>query len=354
MNVRETQLLFVLLGWLFLLPLMISGCQTIPERESSSGVEPDSVVELDENTDPRFFSRSRGGVIGWIGIDGKQVFLNKQQLARGTDVPNGASIRTGPNSGARLELKTYNHCRYSIEDFRTGKIYGNTDACNHNIVLRNAAGRSTQVQTRYLLEANNDGAVVTVIAGEMRLVLLTNPGERITLTAFQEGRITPGGLVGPLPVDARTIRERMSWRSKFKFDKPSRVRPSADAGTAAAAALIWDLIWHHDAGHKESRPTPNDSGHSQTSPTTGGASPTPTTPGGGAHQKPQSDFVSVPNLRGKSVKLSKTILYKSGLKVRVKPGGAGSDYWVISQMPAAGKKVQKGSVVTISVSAPIK
>lgn len=351
MNAKETQILINWGSWIFLLSVLISGCQTAPVREPPSGIEPDSVVELDENTDPRFVSRTREGFIGRISIDGQQVFLNNQQLTRSASVPNGAVIRTGGNSGARVALKTYNKCRYFIEDFRKGRIYGNTDACGHSVVMDYATGQSTQTQTRYVMEAEEDRAVVTLIAGKMRLALLRNPGERIVLTAFQEARVTPTGLVGPLPVDATTIRERLRWRSSFKFDKPSPSKPPDDANFGFIAPLIWELFQHRDDRHNGSKPTPNDPGHS---PTTGGSGPSPSGPGTPTHQTPKPVLVSVPNLRGKSVSKARAILRNSGLKIQIKPSGSGADYWVVSQTPAAGKRVPKGSVIRISVSAPIK
>lgn len=331
--------------WVLLLPMLLPGCQTTPVREAPSGTEPDSVVELDENTDPRFVSRSRGGVIGRIRVDGQNVFLNNKPVIRRARLSNGARIHTGANSGARIELKAYRACQYYIEDFHTGKIYGNTDACGHNVVMGNATGQSTQMQTRYVMDAGE--AVVTLIAGEMQLALLSNPQKHIKLSAFQEARVTPAGLVGPIPVSAQTIRERMRWRSKFKYDKPAQSQsPDGGAAAAAAAALIWDVFRHGNNQHDGS-PSPQNDG-SRPTPTG------PTAPTGPASPRPPVVMVSVPNLRGKTVKAANTILFQRGLRVRVKPSGAGSDYWVVSQSPAAGKKVTKGSTVHLSVSAPIK
>lgn len=344
MIVKNRDILFARQRWLLLLPILLPGCQTTAVREPAGEIEPDSVVELDENTDPRFVSRSRGGVIGRVRTDGQNVFLNNKPVIRRARLSNGARIHTGANSGARVELKAYRACQYYIEDFHTGKIYGNTDACGHNVVMGNATGQSTAMQTRYVMDAGE--AVITLIAGEMRLALLSNPQKHIKLSAFQEARVTPTGLVGPIPVSAQTVRERMRWRSKFKYDKPAQ-SPSPDgAAAAAAAALIWDVFRHSNDQHGGSPPPKND-----------GSRPTPmgpASPTDPASPRPPVVMISVPNLRGKTVKAANAILSQRGLRMRVKPSGAGSDYWVVSQSPSAGKKVTKGSTVHLSVSAPIK
>lgn len=325
------QALFPYRLWIFLAPLALLACQTVPVSSTQTPGQPDSIVELDENTDPRFVSRSRERILGILKTDGPNVFVNDRRVSSGTRIANGDHIRTGPRSGARLELETHQACRLSIEDFHRGKIYGNTDRCSHDIVLEHAHGQSNQPQTEYIMSVEGGNSVITLISGEMDLRFLSNPRERITLYAYQDARVTPAGILGPRPVSGATIRQRTRWRNEFNYDKPGYT-PSPEV-IEAVGATIWEFLRNRDKQHDSTPPR------------------TRTPP---YQPPPVASYVSVPDLSQKSLKDARNILSRRGLNVQVDPANAKSDYWVLRQTPSAGKSVKKGSTVKIRVSAPIR
>jgi len=320
-------------------------------------------VELDENTDPRFVSRSRERIIGILKTDGPNVFVNDRRVSSGTRIANGDHIRTGPRSGARLELETHQACRLSIEDFHRGKIYGNTDRCSHDIVLEHAHGQSNQPQTEYIMSVEGGNPVITLIAGEMDLRFSRNPRERVTLYAYQDARITPAGILGPRDVSGATIRQRTRWRHEFNYDKPGYT-PSPEV-IEAVGATIWEFLRNRDNQHDSTPPRtrtppyqpPDDSRPPRYQPPYDNRPSTPSgfsTPGSPDFQRPVASYVSVPDLNQKSLKDARNILSRRGLNVQVDPANAKSDYWVLRQTPSAGKSVKKGSTVKIRVTAPIR
>ena len=51
---------------------LLGGCPPIPTPNGGGG-GPAGVVEMDQNTDPRFFLRNQGGVIGVLKTAGREV-----------------------------------------------------------------------------------------------------------------------------------------------------------------------------------------------------------------------------------------------------------------------------------------
>ncbi|WP_289023028.1 PASTA domain-containing protein [uncultured Desulfobacter sp.] len=63
--------------------------------------------------------------------------------------------------------------------------------------------------------------------------------------------------------------------------------------------------------------------------------------------------LTVPNLRSKSLADARKVLERLGLGLRYSPRNAGENYWVSGQTPPAGRKVDQGTVLNLTLQPPI-
>ncbi len=121
---------FVTMLLFSLLAALSSACEPLPPRPDPA-VRDGGLVELDENTEPRFVYSDRTGSIGILRVAGNNVFVNGDRVTRSMDLPNNALVSTGLGSGARIDFLggPGGQCRIGIEEFRTGRLYAETQRC---------------------------------------------------------------------------------------------------------------------------------------------------------------------------------------------------------------------------------
>lgn len=173
-------------------------------------------IELDENTDPRFFKQTAPGTtIGQLEVRGREVVLNGQRVDRAQRISDGSHLRTGAGSWAKIHFsgKYGDACAEGIrvEDFRMGKLYGVTHRCEMRVEMPQGHASADTTRTRFHIALSNRSAEVTVVQGVARVA---PPGQAaVIVRAKQEAILTPSGVSGPRGVSDAEIRERLRWIS---------------------------------------------------------------------------------------------------------------------------------------------
>jgi len=244
-------------GLLGLLPMvaLLTGCPPLPQSDGGSGGPPSGVVEMDQNTDPRFFLRHREGAIGRIMIAGKAVRLDGRKLVRDSYIPNGGHVSTGPASAAIIEFFQSGgmECRLDIREFRHGRIYGSTDRCGHMVATDQGVMETAGWTASYHVNTRDEGVTVfTVINGEARVWRHADPSRVVPVPSYHQvelsrTRISPPRKVTPGEVEAIT-----QWRGNFKrlrdiYQSPGVSRPPP---VVSDPDRIFRNTWPPDIGAK--------------------------------------------------------------------------------------------------------
>jgi hypothetical protein len=221
------------------------------------------LVELDENTDPRLVHSGAMEIIGTLRTDGEKVFLNRARVTGSARVPNNAHLSTGPRSGARVEfVGGRNGCQIDVQGLYTGKIYGETVDCGHQVETRQGAGRADQQGTIYSVRMLRGDTELTVLKGTAKAWIWRNPKRSVPVKAYEEVILTGTGIIGPRPISALEARERVAWRSKFDFsgvspnqtycEKYARTAVEQNQQNLERNCGFTGPRWHSDyAGHFE-------------------------------------------------------------------------------------------------------
>jgi hypothetical protein len=203
---------------------LVSACTTMPVHQNAVRVT--GFWEQDENTDPRFvrFDRPSGVVIGTLRVAGNNVYLNDRKVTATLLIENNSHLRTGPRSGARVEFDLENRgfCDIGILNLYTGRGYGNTAQCRHQMGMPQGNGL-TNPGTIYHVAMNEWQTEITVIRGQLEAWLNRDPLRRVVVTRAQEVLLTPDEIIGPRVVSQAEVERRTGWRSKFTFDEPAPV-----------------------------------------------------------------------------------------------------------------------------------
>ena len=179
-------------------------------------------VQLDENTDPRFLHSARRDSIGVLRTDGNDVYLNGNRVSGPVSVPNNGHVRTGPGSGARVDFRAGpRDCLIRAVEFRSGRLYGETQQCAQQVETQPGAARSGQPRTAYQVRLSGQRAEVTVVNGIVDVWLSQKPGDRRTVRAAQEAILTPVAIEGPRDLTRDEVRQRTEWRAKYDFSRTS-------------------------------------------------------------------------------------------------------------------------------------
>jgi hypothetical protein len=205
--------------------VLMSACQG-PGLAPNGGLTPPGgtrggFVELDENTDPRFVHYGRRGRIGTLQVDGPSVYLNRNVVRGMTPVYNNAYVYTQQRSGARVEFSgSRRGCRIGILKLQEGNLYGDSDACVHQVETRHGVGRGDGPAALYHVSAFADRTVFTVIRGVVEVWTWSNAAQRVPVGRSEEAVLTPTGIIGPRPVSRADIRRRTAWRKNYVFGSP--------------------------------------------------------------------------------------------------------------------------------------
>lgn len=249
----------------FLFPLLIglfalNGCTTTPIHDRNFS-EAGGLMELDENTDPRFNHAAITGKepIGILYASGKNTMLNGSRVESYAEIMNNAYVQTGPASGARIEFKEgSNLCLIKIEDFSIGKGYGDTSSCQHYIVTKHVAGETHN--TIYHVSVAQQHTEFTVLRGTARLTLASDASKTVQVNSGEEAILTADSISGPRPVPQEEIMNRIRWRENHQFSKSKVDWTKVLMGVGAAGAAAAAILLHKSGGDGPSKgsDTPRD------------------------------------------------------------------------------------------------
>ncbi|MGR9046544.1 MAG: hypothetical protein ACU83N_14735, partial [Gammaproteobacteria bacterium] len=213
---------------------LLVACTAAPVlRDFPEGTLGAGFVELDENTEPRFYRDpvSSRIEIGTLYATGDNVYINGSKVAKTTGIANNAFVNTGSKSAARLEFEDdKNRCLMHITGFRVGKGYGDTTSCLHTIETPHA---DSQAQNSiYHFDVSPQQTEVTVLRGLATVSLRALPSQTVSVRGGEEAILTATSIIGPFPVAPDEITRRINWRNQYQFFKSA-----VDWATVGAVAL---------------------------------------------------------------------------------------------------------------------
>lgn len=307
--------------------LLLTAC-VVPLQNGSHNAPPSGVVEMDQNTDPRFFIRNQPGGIGYLRAAGNDVRLNGRRGIRDTTIQNGAHVSTGHASAAIIEFfpSIERYSRLEVRAFKHGRINGHADQFSHIVVTDAGVMESSGWPASYHVEAQMAGVTVfTAITGQFSVWLHSDPLKVVVVPSYHQVSLFHKHISPPDAVTRDEVESITQWRKNFQFYKKESQ----------------DRVDVPKPGRDE--PKPQDPGPEfKTVP---------------AIILPPSvliKVVTVPNLRNKTLAEAGKILKELGLGLHYSPRNATGQYWVYEQNPGYGQKVKKGTVVYVTVQPPIE
>lgn len=207
--------------------LLLTGCEApgpvYSDKPHPSARPGGGIVELDENTEPRFVRSVPADTIGLLRTAGGNVFLNGVRVKGPITMPNNGFVRTGQSSGARIDFRTGTHgCLIRALDFRSGRLYGESGRCAQQVETGPGAVHTNQRGTAYQVALFGQRAQVTVLHGTVDVWVWARPTDRRSVHAYQEAVLTPTSIQGPRDVLRSDARSRTDWRRKFNFFRSSQ------------------------------------------------------------------------------------------------------------------------------------
>ncbi|MGR9116230.1 MAG: PASTA domain-containing protein [Gammaproteobacteria bacterium] len=344
---------------IFLLALlgMMTACvpRSIPTG-GTRGPRGSSFVELDENTEPRFVSSSQRRKIGFLKIDGNEIWLNNYPVSKPSPINNNDHVRTGYRSGAQILFNRSRRsidCQIRILDFQIGTLYGEAEDCPHELETPLGGIRSDVSNTAYNVRITPGQVQITVIAGVMRAWLHNAPYNLATIGPNQELVLTDQILIGPRLLPPAVVSSRTKWRDKFDFDRLDK--KTQYCKTYANKAVnqnrlnienkcgFRDPRWHFDYGRHFDWCMSLDSNYRYIAERENDGREA-------MLNRCSQSFVSVPSLTGSSLQNAKSILKQYELKLgRTNYLNRGTTYTVVRQSPRPGSRVQRGSLVDLDL-----
>jgi hypothetical protein len=348
---------------------LIVGCIPISPQDGGRGGPPSGVVEMDQNTDPRFFLRHGRGAVGRLKVVGNEVRLNGRRIVRDVNIQNGAHVSTGPASAAVIDFfpSRAEDCGLEVRDFRHGRIFGLAKQCGHLVVTEQGAMETRGEKATYHVEALGDRETVfTAIEGEASVWRHADPGYVVFVPSYHQVRLSRTRISPPRRVSRDEIESIIHWRENFRqWREESLISvPDLRKRQVGEVRRMLDRL-----GLRLSVNPPNagsEYGVYRQSPGAGtevmagtvvlvdvrADSPTDTFP---AVTVPTVIIpkVTVPNLRSKSLADARKVLERLGLGLSYSPRNAGENYWVSGQNPPVGRKVDQGTVLNLTLQPPI-
>ena len=172
----------------------------LPQPPASSAGD-GGFFEAIENTDPVLFVDGVRGPIGVLIPRGPAVYLNGALQRGPVSVSSGTRLTTGPGSLATVNFYApqASACRVRIRDLAKGQIRGFTRSCVHEVDTRTDAGIGNQGGTRYSIGVIGGATQVAVLQGSAFVWLLSNPANRVVVSAGQKVFVRAGVLGRPTP-----------------------------------------------------------------------------------------------------------------------------------------------------------
>lgn len=343
---------------LMVLALLV-GCSPISLQNGGRGGPPSGVVEMDQNTDPRFFLRHRRGAVGRLKVAGNEVQLNGRRVVRDVNIQNGAHVSTGKASAAVIDFfpSRAEDCGLEVRDFRHGQIFGLAERCGHLVMTEQGAMETRGWNTTYHVEARGDRETVfTAIEGEASVWRHADPGYIVFVPSYHQVRLSRTRISPPRRVSRGEVASITRWRKNFRqWGEVSLISvPDLRKRQIGEVRRMLDRL-----GLGLSVKPPNaGSGYRvyRQSPRAG----TEVREGTVVRVDVRSDRptviipkVTVPNLRNRSLADARKILERLGLGLRYSPRNAAENYWVSGQGPPAGRKVDRGTTLNLTLQPPI-
>lgn len=343
---------------LMVLALLV-GCPPISPQNGGPSGPPSGVVEMDQNTDPRFFLRHSRGAIGRLKVAGYEVRLNSRRVVRDVNIQNNARVSTGPASAAVIEFfpSRPQDCGLEVRDFRHGRIFGQTERCSHLVMTEQGAMDTRGGKAAYHVEARgNRETFFTVIEGEASVWCHANPNYIVVVPSHHQVSLSRTWLSPPRRVSRGEIMSITRWRKNFRQWREESLISVPDLRKRQVGEVRRML----DRLGLQFSVNPPNAGKKyrvyRQSPRAGTEVRAGTVVRGDVRMdRPAAIIpVTVPNLRNRSLQDARKILKRLGLGLRYSPKNAAENYWVADQDPPAGRKVDRGTALKLTLQPPIR
>ncbi|WP_373501231.1 hypothetical protein [Desulfococcus sp.] len=236
-----------------------AGCVSPP---SGGGSGPASVVEMDQNTDPRFFIRNQPGAIGRLKTAGNDVRLDGKRVLRDMRIQNGAHVATGPASAAIIQFSPAAgiDCGLEVRDFRHGRIYGSAKRCGHIVSTNQGVMETPGAEASYHVETRDDGETVfTAINGQASVWRHANPSDVRRVPGYHQVVLSRDGISPIRRVTPGEVQAMTRWRKNFWRLREARIEPTPPASDPDSRGGILLDIWKiFDNSRSRDRVTPSD------------------------------------------------------------------------------------------------
>ena len=204
--------------------VLLAGCVTTPSVGQNG--PPSGVVEMDQNTDPRFFIRNQLGAIGFLKTAGNEVRLNGRQVVKDTYIQNGAHVSTGLESGAIITffVREESDCGLEVRDFRRGRLFGVAERCGHIVVTDQGVMETRGWPASYHVEIPGAGVTVfTAINGQTSVWLHSNPSYVVVVPSYHQVSLSHDWISVPRRVTPGEVESITRWRRNFDEKPPAAV-----------------------------------------------------------------------------------------------------------------------------------
>ncbi len=340
---------------------------------------PSGIVEMDQNTDPRFFIRNQPRTIGFLKKAGNEVRLNGRKVTRDIYIRNGAHVSTGDASAAIIEFFTSDQrdCEIEVHDFRHGRLFGLAKRCGHIVVTEQGVMEISGWASSYHAEVfGEEITVFTVIDGQAS-VWLHSDHSPVVVPANHQVSLSYDRISPPKKLTISQIEELTQWRKNFPLFK-KRSQPQSPPVTVPNLEKkklyeVRRLLKRLELGLSYTPQNATDQytvyeqnpryGKKVKKRTVVNVKLKPQSPVTVPQIKPRpliilepqvlAPLVTVPNLERKNLGEARRLLKKLELGLQYTPQNATDQYWIYEQSPDYGKKVKKGTVVNVKVQAPV-
>ncbi len=231
----------------------LSAC-VIPIMNGKPSGPPSGVVEMDQNTDPRFFFRNQQDLIGYLKVAGKNVRLDGKKVTRKIRIQNGAHVTTGPASAAIIEFfpSLERECGIEVREFRYGRLYGLASQCGQIVITNQGAMETQDSLASYHVETYGGETVFTAIHGQAAVWLQSNPSLVVMVPSYHQVRLLPDQISTPRSVTPGEVASLTRWRENFKLYKQQEIEQDP--------IIFGPFLLDREMRRPRPTPTPNDWG----------------------------------------------------------------------------------------------
>jgi hypothetical protein len=209
---------------------LLAGCLVLTPDGRRTG-PPSGVVEMDQNTDPRFFLRNQQGAIGFLKRAGNNVMLNGKKVMGDIRIQNGAHVSTGVASAAIIEFfpSIDSDCMIEVRNFRKGRLYGLAQQCGHIVVTDQGVMETSRWKASYHAETQAAGVTIfTAINGQASVWLHSNPSNVVVVPDYHQVRLSYNQISAPRRVTPGEVESMTRWRKNFQRYKTTVIEPDLD------------------------------------------------------------------------------------------------------------------------------